>query len=145
MKVQMRNRADRIRQTIGFEVIGFLLFVPLAHWAFGFSVQDLGVLAVTMSVIAAVWNYVYNLGFDHLLARWKKRVKKNTLERIVHAFGFEGGLLFVSLPLVAWWLNIGLWEAFIMDLGFATFYLVYAFVYNWVYDKVFPLPGWQAV
>ena len=27
-----------------------------------------------------------------------------------------------------------------MDLGFAGFYLVYAFVFNWAYDVVFPIP-----
>ena len=143
MKIQMRKKWDRIRQAVGFEVIGVLLFVPIANWALGFSFQQLGILAVVMSVIATVWNYVYNLGFDHLLLRLKKRVHKNTIERVVHAVGFEGGLLMVSLPLVALWLNIGLWQAFIMDIGFAAFYLVYAFVYNWIYDKVFPLPGWQ--
>lgn len=143
MKIQMRKKWDRIRQAVGFEVIGVLLFVPFASWAFGFSYHQLGILAVVMSVIAAVWNYVYNLGFDHLLLRLKKRVHKNPIERVVHAVGFEGGLLMVSLPLVALWLNIGLWQAFIMDIGFAAFYLVYAFVYNWIYDKVFPLPGWQ--
>ncbi|MDW5416112.1 PACE efflux transporter [Iodobacter sp. CM08] len=142
--MQMRNRADRIRHVIGFEVIGLLLFIPLAKLAFGFSVGELGVLAVAISIIATVWNYVYNLGFDHLLARWKKRVNKTPVERVVHAIGFEGGLLLVSLPLVAWWLKVGLWDAFIMDLGFAAFYLVYAFIYNWVYDKVFPLPVWKA-
>lgn len=143
MKIQMRKKWDRIRQAVGFEVIGVLLFVPFASWAFGFSYQALGILAVVMSVIATVWNYVYNLGFDHLLLRLKKRVHKNPIERVVHAVCFEGGLLLVSLPLVALWLNIGLWQAFIMDIGFAAFYLVYAFVYNWIYDKVFPLPDWQ--
>jgi uncharacterized membrane protein len=28
-------------------------------------------------------------------------------------------------------------------MGFVLFYLVYAFVYNWSYDKVFPIPMGQ--
>jgi uncharacterized membrane protein len=28
-----------------------------------------------------------------------------------------------------------------MDLAVAGFYVVYAFVYNWAYDIVFPVPG----
>jgi uncharacterized membrane protein len=27
-----------------------------------------------------------------------------------------------------------------MDIGFAAFYMVYAFVFNLAYDRVFPLP-----
>lgn len=27
-----------------------------------------------------------------------------------------------------------------MDVSFALFYLVYAFVFNWAYDWIFPIP-----
>jgi uncharacterized membrane protein len=30
-----------------------------------------------------------------------------------------------------------------MDVSFALFYVVYAFVFNWAYDRIFPLPDWQ--
>ncbi len=30
-----------------------------------------------------------------------------------------------------------------MDVSFALFYVVYAFVFNWAYDAIFPLPEWQ--
>ena len=30
-----------------------------------------------------------------------------------------------------------------MDVSFAAFYVVYAFVFNWAYDRLFPLPEWQ--
>ncbi|MGL5471006.1 MAG: chlorhexidine efflux transporter [Shewanella sp.] len=28
-----------------------------------------------------------------------------------------------------------------MDMGFVIFYLVYAFFYNWAYDRMFPIPA----
>lgn len=46
----------------------------------------------------------------------------------------------MALPAMAWWLEISLLEALVLDLGFVVFYLVYAFVYNLLYDKVFPIP-----
>ena len=52
----------------------------------------------------------------------------------------EIGLLFVLLPFIAWYLGISLTEAFLIDVSLAVFYLVYAFVFNWVYDVVFPVP-----
>ncbi|WP_353888765.1 chlorhexidine efflux transporter [uncultured Psychrobacter sp.] len=41
--------------------------------------------------------------------------------------------------MVAWYLNISLWHAFVMDVSLVGFYLFYTFSYNWVYDKLFPI------
>jgi uncharacterized membrane protein len=58
---------------------------------------------------------------------------------------FEVGLLLALLPMIAWYLDISVVQALMMDVSFALFYMVYAFVFNWVYDRVFPLPDWQPV
>jgi uncharacterized membrane protein len=44
------------------------------------------------------------------------------------------------VPLIAWWLGIGLWEALVMDLALVVFFLVYTFAFNWAFDAVFGLP-----
>ncbi len=46
----------------------------------------------------------------------------------------------VLMPFIAWYLRATLYQAFLMDFSFTLFYLIYAFVYNWVYDIVFPVP-----
>ena len=136
----MRTTKDRIRHTLGFEIVGLILFVPLASWLFGFDVHAIGVIAVAGSIIAAGWNYFYNLLFDHAMVKWRGNVRKTVPIRLLHAFLFEGGLLLLFLPIIAWYLSISLWQAFMMDITMATFYLVHAFLYNWSYDKVFPIP-----
>ncbi|MEM0552718.1 MULTISPECIES: PACE efflux transporter [Aeromonas] len=136
----MRTRNDRIRQAIGFEVIGLFIAAPLASWATGIHLSHMGPLALFFSVMATLWNYIYNIGVDKLLLKYQGHTYKNVWQRVVHAIGFEGGLLTVALPAMAWWLNVSMLEALVLDLGFVAFYLVYAFVYNWVYDKVFPIP-----
>lgn len=136
----MRTTKDRIRHTLGFEIIGLLIFAPLASWVFGFDLQLMGVMAVVGSIIATVWNFYYNLLFDHAMLKLRGDVHKTVLIRVFHAFLFEGGLLLLFLPMIAWYLGITLWEAFMMDIAMATFYLVYAFVYNLIYDKVYPAP-----
>jgi uncharacterized membrane protein len=30
-----------------------------------------------------------------------------------------------------------------MDVAFAVFYLIYAYVFNLAYDRLFPLPEWK--
>ena len=66
--------------------------------------------------------------------------RKSIAVRIGHAFLFEGGLLLILLPFIAWYLSVSLLDAFLMDVSFAAFYLVYTFVFNWVYDLVFSAP-----
>ena len=63
----MRTTKDRIRHTLSFELIGLLIFAPLASLVFGFDLQLMGVIAVVGSIIATVWNFVYNLWFDHFI------------------------------------------------------------------------------
>ena len=137
----MRTVKDRIRHTLGFEIIGLIIFVPLASWLFGFDIQSIGLIAVAASIIATLWNYFYNLLFDHSMLKLRGNVHKTVPLRMLHAFLFEGGLLLLFLPIIAWYLGISLWQAFLMDITMATFYLVHAFVYNWIYDNVFPIPA----
>jgi uncharacterized membrane protein len=136
----MRSTCDRIRHAISFEIIGLLLVVPLGAAGFGMHVQDIGVVAIVGATIAMLWNYIYNIGFDRTLKRKRGNVHKTMSLRVLHAVLFEAGLLLFTLPLLALYLGIGLWQAFVMDMAFVVFYLIYAFLFNYSYDKIFPLP-----
>ena len=58
-----------------------------------------------------------------------------------YRIGFEGGLAFILVPVVAWWMGIGLVEALVLDLGLLVFFLVYTFVFNLAFDRIFGLPA----
>ncbi len=137
----MRTTGDRIRHALSFEIIGLALFTPLASFGFGVPVHDVGVVAIVGATIATCWNYAYNVMFDRVMKRLRGTVHKTLAIRVLHALLFEGGLLVVMLPFIAWYLGVGLWQALVMDAAFAIFYLCYAFVFNWAYDRVFPLPA----
>lgn len=139
----MRTTSDRIRHAISFEAIGIVLATPLAAFAFHLPGSDSAVIVVASATVAMLWNYVYNLGFDHVMNAWRGSTEKTTPIRVVHAIFFEMGLLALMLPAIAWYLDISLWQALVMDIALAVFYMVYAFVFNWAYDRVFPLPEWQ--
>ncbi len=99
-----------------------------------------GVVAVAASAIAVVWNLLFNWAFE----RWESRQVvrgRNVLRRIAHAVGFEGGLVLTLVPLFAWWFNVTLWQAFVMDLALIVFFLCYTFVFNWFFDRTFGLPA----
>lgn len=115
--------------------------IPLGAWAFGLEMHAIGVIALVGATLATLWNYLFNLGFDRAMIHWVGHSQKWPTLRVLHALLFEAGLLAMLLPFIAWHLQIGIWAALVMDLGFAGFYLVYAFVYNWAYDLVFPIPA----
>ena len=98
-----------------------------------------GVLAVAASVIAVIWNLIFNALFE----RWESRQAvrgRSVRRRIAHAIGFEGGLVALLVPMFSWGLGVTLWQALVMDLGLVVFFLVYTFVFNWGFDRVFGLP-----
>lgn len=140
----MRTTADRIRHAISFEIIGILIATPLAAFAFHLHAGDSAVIIVGSATVAMVWNYVYNLVFDRVLNRFTGTTLKSGPVRIAHAVLFEIGLLIMLMPLIALYLGISLWQALVMDLAFALFYMGYALIFNWAYDRLFPLPEWQA-
>lgn len=105
----------------------------------GASLGHAGVAGVFSSVVAVGWNVVFN----HLFERWEARqtVRGRSMKRrIAHAIGFEGGLVVMLVPAFAWWLEISLWQAFVLDFGLLLFFLVYTYVFNWAFDRVFGLP-----
>ncbi|WP_272008597.1 PACE efflux transporter [Roseovarius sp. ZX-A-9] len=136
----MRGTADRIRHALSFEIIALLIVVPGGALLFGFSMHDIGMIAVVSATIATLWNYLYNLLFDHAILRITGQVAKTIWVRVLHAVLFEVGILLLLLPFIAWYLGISVWEAFKLDISFTVFYFCYAFVFNWLYDLVFPVP-----
>ncbi|SFF02100.1 Uncharacterized membrane protein [Paracidovorax wautersii] len=97
-------------------------------------------VAVACSAIAIAWNIGFNWAFERWEARQPVR-GRSVGRRVAHAIGFEGGLALILVPLFAWWFDVTLWEALVMDLGLLLFFLVYTFVFNWGFDRVFGLPA----
>jgi len=125
---------ERMVHAVGYEVFAVLLCAPLLSWVLGKSLATAGTLAVTLSVIAMVWNMLYNAVVDRFVqterVHWKARA------RVVHGLGFEAGLVVWCLPVAAWMLDISLLQAFMVELGFFVIILPYTVVYNWVFDKL---------
>lgn len=137
----MRSLPDRLRQITLFEVGGLLLITPPFAWLSGVPLGDsLGLLAVA-ALIAAVWNAAYNTTFDWIEGRLTGRSadRRPWLGRVLHAIGFEGGLLLLTLPVVMAWTGMDWLTALLADIGLAAAYVVYAFIFNLAYDRAFPI------
>ncbi|NLR99204.1 PACE efflux transporter [Rhizobium sp. P38BS-XIX] len=135
----MRSFGDRVRHAVLFELIGLATFTPLAAIVFNQPIAHMGIIGVVGATVATLWNFIYNLGFDRALMRLRGKVQKTISIRIVHAVLFEAGLVVILIPFIAWYLQITLVAALLMDIAVVTYYLVYAFVFNIAYDWVFPV------
>lgn len=96
-------------------------------------------IAVMMSMAAVIWNFIYNTVFE----AWERRrqiVRRTLWIRSAHAFGFEGGLVLICLPLYMIWYDVGLVKAFMMEVALLLFFLVYTFTFTLIFDKIFSLP-----
>jgi uncharacterized membrane protein len=123
-----------------YEIIAITMSTTGLALLSGAGMGHASVAAIAASAIAVIWNLVYNTLFERWEARQAKR-GRSVLRRVAHAIGFEGGLVITLVPLFAWWLDISLWQAFVLDLGLIVFFLVYTFVFNLAFDKIFGLPA----
>ena len=136
----MRSIADRVRHALAFEIIGLVIFIPLFSWLLQKNVSEMGVLGVVSAFTATSWNFIYNWGFDLAMLRWAGTLHKTVAMRVLHSVLFEAGLIVLLIPFIAWYLDISLWAALLMDIAIVVFYLVYAFFFNIAYDRLFPIP-----
>lgn len=139
--MKMRSFPDRVRHALMFEIIGLAIITPVTAWLFDKPMLDMGVVGIGAATLATLWNFVFNLGFDHALRRIYGDVRKSLRQRLLHTVLFEIGLLIMLLPPMAWYLGMTILQTLVLDLAVVAFYLVYNFVFNIAYDRVFPLPA----
>lgn len=123
-----------------YEAIAIGIVGPVLAWVYGHSMSSSLTLAALMSSVALAWNYAFNALFERWEARQAQR-GRSLARRIAHGIGFEGGLVFWLVPVMAWWLSIGWWEAFLADLALLLFFMVYTVVFTWAFDRIFGLPA----
>ncbi|MBU1361818.1 MAG: PACE efflux transporter [Gammaproteobacteria bacterium] len=136
----MQGLKRRVVYVTLYEGIAIVAASAGLAWTSGQGLGHSGVAAVLASAVAVVWNLVFNALFE----RWESRQAvrgRSIRRRVAHAIGFEGGLVAFLVPLFAWWMDISLWQALVMDLGLVVFFLIYTFVFNWAFDRAFGLPA----
>lgn len=128
------STAERLLHMILFEgiavflsMVGLLLFTNIEIHS---ALQTM----IALSLIAMVWNYIFNIGFDKIFIG--KREERSWKLRISYALLFESGLVFLTTPVMAYILQVSLLEAFILDIGLTLFILLYTLIFNYAYDHL---------
>lgn len=125
---------------VSFETLGTLLAsVALMLMSDADAGSSLA-LSILTATIALSWSFVFNTFFEAWEAR--QPVKGRSLgRRTAHALMFEGGLVLICIPVMAWWLQVGYLEAMVYEVGLIALFIVYTYVFTWGFDRVFGLPA----
>lgn len=127
-----KSLTERIFQAVAFELLAVSICTPLLSWIMDKPMVDMGLVTLAIGLLALGWNVLFNGLFDRLLKRLE--LEHNARTRVLHALLFEGGLVAFCVPLIAWWLDISLLQAFLLDIGVLLFFLPYTYLYHWAYD-----------
>ena len=138
--IVVRSGKDRLRYTGLFELTLMAILTPVIAVVLKKPMFDVGLIALVLSLKAMFFNLLYNWFFDRFDARAGRIPSERSYAwRIVHAIGFEVGLVFTSLPIVVWWLGLTIWQALLMDLAVTSFVVGYTFLFTLGYDRLFPV------
>lgn len=122
----------RIIHALSYEVILLVIIAIALSYIFNVSMEVTGVLGVAMAVTSVIWNMIFNHFFEKFEA--KRKLKRTIGVRILHAIGFEGGLMLATIPMIAYALKLGILEAILLDFSLTMCILCYTFVFQWCYD-----------
>lgn len=136
----MQGFKRRAMYVIVFEAIAISICTACFALLSSKSLGHAGALSVANSAIAVLWNLAFTMMFEAWEARQTTR-GRSIQRRLAHATGFEAGLLILLVPLSAWWLEIDFARALAMNIGLSGLFLVYTFVFNWSFDRIFGLPA----
>ncbi|WP_312439609.1 PACE efflux transporter [Janthinobacterium sp.] len=135
----MQGIKRKIVYVTAFEIIGMTISTLWLTLLSGESPTSTGPLAIMITSIAVIWNLLYNTAFEYWEIRQVSRTR-TVWRRIVHAIGFQITLVVYLIPLIAWWLHISLWDAFVLDFALMLIIPCYSFVFNYVFDGLFGVP-----
>ncbi len=130
----------KIVYAVSFEALGTLVASVALMLMSDASAASSLALSVLTATIALSWSYVFNTGFEAWEARQPVR-GRSLKRRTAHALLFEGGLVLICIPVMAWWLQVGYLEALVYEAGLIALFIVYTYAFTWGFDRIFGLPA----
>ncbi|ENX03330.1 hypothetical protein F900_00920 [Acinetobacter modestus] len=124
----------RLIHAISYEVILLVIIAIALSFIFSMPLEVTGILGVIMAVISVIWNMIFNHYFEKV--EHKYQWKRTIPVRILHAIGFEGGLMLATIPIIAYMMKMSFIDALILDFGLTMCILVYTFIFQWCYDVI---------
>jgi uncharacterized membrane protein len=135
--ITLKPTTRRLVYVSTYEFFAILLSALLLAILSGNHSKSSFPVAIAVSVIALIWNYVFNLLFE-IWERRQQHTKRSVITRTIHACLFEAGLFLFTIPLYMLWYQVGLWQATKMEAAILIFFLFYTFLFTWLFDVACP-------
>ncbi|MFV5926975.1 PACE efflux transporter [Klebsiella aerogenes] len=133
MEIELdKSFKERIFHAVIFEVTANIIIACSLAWLMNVSVLQSGSLSVISAFTATVWNLLFNKLFDSLQKKYQ--FQRTFHVRVIHAVGFEAGLIISLVPVAMFMLDLTIMEAFFVEIGLVLFFLPYTMLFNWLYD-----------
>ena len=130
----------KIVYAVTFEALGTLAASAYLWTVSNASAGSSLALAILTATIALCWSFAFNTGFEAWEAR--QSVKGRSFRRrTAHALLFEGGLVLICIPVMAWWLQVGYLQALVYEAGLIVVFIVYTYLFTLGFDRIFGLPA----
>ena len=130
----------KILYAISFETLGIAIAsLGLSAMSDASATQSL-VLSTLTASIALIWSFGYNSLFE----AWETRQPtkgRSPARRAAHALIFEIGLVVLMVPVMAWWLSVGLSQALVFEAGLIALFIAYTYLFTCCFDHVFGVPA----
>ncbi|MBJ2151885.1 PACE efflux transporter [Paracoccus sp. IB05] len=123
-----------------FEATAILISSTFLSYVSGKSGAHSLALSMMITTTAITVNFFYNLAFEAWEVRQVRR-ERTVARRVLHALGFQICLVTLLIPLIAWWFEVSLIEALLMDMALIVFFPIYTMIFTWGFDLVFGTPA----
>ncbi|THA01149.1 PACE efflux transporter [Rodentibacter pneumotropicus] len=130
----MMTLKERILHSVLFEIGAVGVSTIAVLWNSPEKGSDALGVGILMSLVAMVWNLIFNSIFDKIFTA--PRETRGLGIRILHTVMFECGLLIATVPMIAYFLQLTLWQALVVDIGLSILIMIYALIFNWIYDNI---------
>lgn len=124
----------RLLHALSYEVVLLIIIALALSFVFEMPMQVTGGLGIAMAVTSVLWNMLFNHYFEKFEA--KHKLSRTLKIRVLHAVGFEGGLMLATIPMVAYALQMSIGQAILVDLVMTLSILVYTFIFQYCYDHI---------
>jgi uncharacterized membrane protein len=141
----MRSKLDWFRHAFAYEcgaiVLRTLCTLAVADTALGSA----SAFSLFSSFTVLLLTLTHTKVFDYFLWRSTASLAKTGKIRLLHCVSYELAGAAISIPLTLWLLDFHLVQALWREGLMFIVFLLYTYLYNYGYDRLFPVPHAQPV
>lgn len=141
----MRSNLDWFRHAFAYECGAIVLRTLCTLAVADTALSSASAFSLFSSFTVLLLTLTHTKVFDYFLWRSKGSLVKTRKIRLLHCVSYELAGAAISIPLTLWLLDFNLTQALWREALMFIVFLLYTYLYNYGYDRLFPVPHAQPV